>query len=59
MERLNTRQALAVLGWTHRNTLYQAVRIGRIPQHKERGRNYYLRHELEAYIAPPSQAKKL
>lgn len=52
MQRLNTRQALAMLGWTHRNTLYKAVRRGVIKQHKDspKGRNYYLRSELEAYI---------
>lgn len=50
MERLNTSQALAVLGWTHRNTLYGYVKSGAIPCHRGNGRNYYLRHELEAYI---------
>jgi predicted site-specific integrase-resolvase len=50
MERLNTKQALAILGWTHRNTLYGYVKSGVIPCHRGNGRNYYLRHELEAFI---------
>ena len=48
--RLNTKQALAFLGFTHRNTLYKRVKAGLIPQHKDRGRNYYLPQELEAYM---------
>ena len=33
------------------NTLYKRVKAGDIPQHKDRGRNYYFPHELDAYIA--------
>ena len=54
LQRLNTAQALALLGWSHRNTLFRYVRKGLIPRYKDspksRSRNYYLRHELENSI---------
>ncbi|MEQ1955378.1 helix-turn-helix domain-containing protein [Mesorhizobium sp. CN2-181] len=49
-DRLSTKKALEVLGWTHRNTLYTRVKAGEIAVIKDGQRSYYLRSELERYL---------
>lgn len=48
MERLSTNQTLAMLGLTHRNSL----RSRPLTPIKDKGRNYYLRSDVEALVNP-------
>ncbi|TIL30299.1 hypothetical protein [Mesorhizobium sp.] len=51
MDRLSTKQTLAMLGLTHRNSLHARIEAGELTPIVDRGRNYYDRAEVERYIA--------
>ncbi|RWO89540.1 hypothetical protein [Mesorhizobium sp.] len=47
MERLSTKQTLAMLGLTHRNALRGRIKDGKLTPIVDAGRNYYDRAEVE------------
>ncbi|MFC3205079.1 hypothetical protein [Aquamicrobium soli] len=47
MQRLSTKQTLAVLGLTHRNSLRDRIAKGQLTPIVDRGRNYYDKEQVE------------
>ncbi len=48
--RIPAHEALALLGWTHRNTLYQKAKAGLIKVVQDQGRNYVMESEIRRYL---------